>query len=115
MIVTGCWPRKPHSLLVETWNGIFPAMTKHLRRIALTAVLVLCPIVYAQSTHSLKCGALFDSTNGSLRQNVIIEIQGNNIISVQPASNASAGASITDLSSETCLPGLIDTHTHVLL
>jgi imidazolonepropionase-like amidohydrolase len=90
-------------------------MIRHLRRITLTALLVLSPLAHAQSTLYLKCGSLFDSTAGTMRQNVVIEIQGNKIASVQPASSAPANVSVTDLSSETCLPGLIDTHTHVIL
>ena len=90
-------------------------MIQYTRRIALTAALVLCPIAQAQSTDYLKCGSLFDSATGTLRQNVVIEIQGNKIASVQASGNAPANARVTDLSRETCLPGLIDTHTHVIL
>ncbi|HEX3437005.1 MAG TPA: amidohydrolase family protein, partial [Pseudacidobacterium sp.] len=53
--------------------------------------------------------------SGILRQNVVVEIQGNKIAAVQAGSQTPPGATVIDLSNETCLPGLIDTHTHVLL
>ncbi len=62
---------------------------------------------------ALRCGALFDGRGDSLRRNVFIVIEGEKIKDV--ANSAPAGAEVVDLSQETCLPGLMDTHTHVLL
>lgn len=82
----------------------------------LLAFLLFCPAAIAQTaTHYLQCGTLFDSTTGTLRQHVVIEVQGNKIAGVQQGEQAPAGTTVIDLSKETCLPGLIDTHTHVLL
>lgn len=65
------------------------------------------------SAQTIFCGALFDPKTAALRQNVLISIKGERIVGVVQAAHAPAEA--IDLSSETCLPGLIDTHTHVLL
>ena len=62
---------------------------------------------------ALRCGSLFDGRGDSLRRNVVIVIEGEKIREV--AGSAPAGADVIDLSHETCLPGLIDTHTHILL
>jgi imidazolonepropionase-like amidohydrolase len=58
----------------------------------------------------LHCGTLIDGKSQSPQKNVVIEIQGDKIIAV-----GASARSVIDLAQETCLPGLIDTHTHVLL
>jgi imidazolonepropionase-like amidohydrolase len=61
----------------------------------------------------LKCGWLLDGKSDQPKANVIIAIENEKIREVGSAPPASA--QIVDLSRETCLPGLIDTHTHILL
>ncbi len=48
-------------------------------------------------------------------ENALIVIEGDKIVSVTPGGTAPAGVEVLDLSNSTVLPGLIDTHTHVLL
>ena len=62
---------------------------------------------------ALRCGSLFDGRSDSLRHNVFVVVEGEKIREI--ASAAPAGAEVIDLSRESCLPGLIDTHTHILL
>jgi imidazolonepropionase-like amidohydrolase len=69
----------------------------------------------APVVHYLRCGALVQPESGKLQRNVLIAIQGERITEVRESANAPSGAQIIDLSDHTCLPGLIDTHTHVLL
>jgi imidazolonepropionase-like amidohydrolase len=64
---------------------------------------------------AVRCGSLVRTENGQLQRNVMITIQGDRIAEVKENGAAPAGAQIIDLSDHTCLPGLIDTHTHVLL
>ena len=61
----------------------------------------------------LKCGSLFDGKSDSLRRNVAIHVEGDQIKEV--GGEVPAGAEVIDLARETCLPGLIDAHTHILL
>jgi imidazolonepropionase-like amidohydrolase len=58
----------------------------------------------------IHCGKLWDGKSDQAQTNVVIEVEGDKIKAV----GATAPNGI-DLSRETCLPGLIDTHTHMLL
>jgi imidazolonepropionase-like amidohydrolase len=62
---------------------------------------------------ALKCASIFDGRSDSPRKNVVIVVEGDRIKEI--VSTVPAGVDIVDLSGSTCLPGLIDTHTHILL
>ncbi len=67
-----------------------------------------------QKTVYLKCGRLWDGKSDHLQQNVFVAVDGEKISSM-PTQVALGQGQVIDLSNLTCLPGLIDTHTHVLL
>lgn len=79
----------------------------------LIALLLMLGSAVAQQSTVLHCGSLLDVKSGQVRHNVYITIEGDKIAAVGSASTM--GANIIELPNETCLPGLIDTHTHVLL
>src|SRR5215468_10721415 len=85
------------------------------RNVALIVVILVCEsgTLFAQTTIALRCGSLFDGRSDSLRKNVVVVIEGEKITGIGTA--VPNGAETMDLSRETCLPGLIDTHTHILL
>src|SRR5213078_2638629 len=64
-------------------------------------------------TRVLRCGALIQPASGQVQRNVVITVEGERIKEV--GSVSSSAAQVIDLSDHTCLPGLIDAHTHVLL
>lgn len=90
--------------------------------LALFVLLISLPI-FSQSTQSapgksefIRCGSIFTGSADTIRHGGIIEITNGKITGILDAVPASASsAQVIDLRSETCLPGLIDTHTHVLL
>jgi imidazolonepropionase-like amidohydrolase len=63
----------------------------------------------------VRCGALFQPESGQMQRNVLITIEGERIKEVREGGLPASGAQVIDLSDRTCLPGLIDTHTHTLL
>ncbi len=66
----------------------------------------------------IKAGRLIDGRGGAVQTNVGILIEGERIRMVGPLAEVERGAQgarVVDLSTSTVLPGLIDTHTHLLL
>lgn len=65
----------------------------------------------------IHCGTLIDEKSPEPLMDAMVEVADGKVRSVTHAAGfmKPAGAQLIDLQSETCLPGLIDTHTHVLL
>ena len=75
-------------------------------------VWLLAGGVAAAAPGAVRCGKLLDVRAGKLLSDQVVTFDADGVISsVAPASGANTAA--IDLSQATCLPGLIDVHTHI--
>jgi imidazolonepropionase-like amidohydrolase len=89
-----------------------------LRRCLFLAILACAALtVHAQSPKriAIRAGKLIDGKSDRPIANALILIEGDHIVSITPNGAPPAGVEVVDLSHAAVLPGLIDTHTHLLL
>src|SRR5712672_220027 len=91
-----------------------------MRRILLVLSFVILIALAAPFAFSapgaVRCGKLLDVRSGRMLADQIIVFDANGMITaVGPAASTSptGGVAVNDLSNATCLPGLIDVHTHL--
>jgi imidazolonepropionase-like amidohydrolase len=71
------------------------------------------PFVPDSGTVAIRCGALIDGLGADSRKDLTIVVRDGRILTVEPTAATPAGLPLLDLSAYTCLPGLIDLHTHL--
>ena len=83
----------------------------------LIVTLILYSGTFAQTNTltAIKCGKLINPADGSVTPNAVIIVRGDRVEQVGASLKIPDGAKVIDLSSFTVLPGLIDSHTHILL
>ena len=68
------------------------------------------------ATTFLHCGKLVDVRAGSIRERVTVVVEGSRFKSVEAGySTPTSEAEVVDLTSHTCMPGLMDMHVHLFI
>jgi imidazolonepropionase-like amidohydrolase len=62
---------------------------------------------------AIHCGRLIDGVDPAVRQDIMLIVRNGRIESLQPAAAPPTDLPLLDLSGHTCLPGLVDMHTHL--
>ena len=84
-------------------------------------LLALCTSLFAFSAVGaqevltvLQCGKLIDVKAGTISEAMSVVIEGNTIQKVEQGYDSTGKRSkVVDLKTQTCMPGLIDSHTHI--
>lgn len=81
----------------------------------LIATLLGCASTPPSVSLAVRCGTLIDGVSDQPRTDVTVVMANGRIVAVTPQGGATPAAQQVDLREYTCLPGLIDLHTHLTM
>jgi imidazolonepropionase-like amidohydrolase len=80
---------------------------------ALAADVVRAPYIPDSGSLAVRCGTMIDGLSDESHRDRLVVIRFGRIEKVESGAAPAGGLPLLDLSDYTCLPGLIDTHTHL--
>lgn len=88
-------------------------MRKSIPLLSPVLCVLLASTASAEGRLALICPHLLDVQSGQMRGETIVVIEDRKITQVTPGRQVPPGLSTVELTGQTCLPGLIDSHTHL--
>jgi imidazolonepropionase-like amidohydrolase len=82
--------------------------------VSMAPAITAAPFSPGSGTLVLRCGSLIDGSSDGASHNVTVVIVDGRISQVGAGARAPRGVPVVDLGEYTCLPGLIDMHTHLV-
>jgi imidazolonepropionase-like amidohydrolase len=82
------------------------------RSFVLLSFLIFSGVAIEAAPGSVRCGKLLDVRSGQVLSDQLVSFDADGVITAVTSASGAVGAAI-DLSHATCLPGLIDVHTHI--
>jgi imidazolonepropionase-like amidohydrolase len=105
---------KSHSTLAACAVALaLSAQVQSLPAADVTAVGAASPYVPDSGNVAIHCGRLIDGVTEGVRKDVTVVIRAGRIAGVEAGKRIPSGLPVLELSRYTCLPGLIDMHTHL--
>jgi imidazolonepropionase-like amidohydrolase len=101
------------SAIAQTVAALQPAGAHDAIPAIASPVDLPAPGVHEPGSIALRCGALVDGVSSNARGPTTVVIAGGRIREVEPDARIPGGMTVIDLAGYTCLPGLIDMHTHL--
>ena len=120
-----CWnvSANPHLISDDKQKMHYPSLTNRVlaARTLTAGIAALLTVGFAAaaeapavpSVTALQCGHLIDTAAGKVLGESTIVIEAGRVREVHSGAQAPAGAATIDLKTQTCMPGLIDSHTHL--
>lgn len=87
-----------------------------MRKFLFALILSLALVAVSEAAPAggaVRCGKLLDVRSGKLLENQVVSFDANGTITSVATASAPLPQGTVDLSHATCLPGLIDVHTHI--
>src|SRR6185436_13551273 len=103
----------PPPLIGEPCTRLAPRRTETCMRTFMMSVTLALSVASSATAEPniLRCGRILDVQTGKVASNQVIVIDAGRIAEVRAATPQDRGVDLTSL---TCLPGLIDAHTHLM-
>jgi len=112
--------RRPRHCTASLWLGLLTIMAAGCADVgdgsappARSVELAGTPYTPDSGSLIVRCGSLVDGLGDEPRKSVSVLIRDGRIVAVDAKTEASPDLPLLDLASYTCLPGLIDMHTHL--